>query len=129
MNKAARIVINYCLDNDIGILVVSYSKTFQKDSNIGKSYNQSYVDITYEMLQDKLEYLCKSYGILLVMPKKSYISKVSFWDKSKEYHFNGKRIYRRQVLNADVNGALNILSKSNVVATSVLYDRGDVDSH
>lgn len=59
MNKAARIVINYCLDNDIGILVVSYSKTFQKDSNIGKSYNQSYVDIPYEMLQDKLEYLCK----------------------------------------------------------------------
>ena len=89
MNKAARIVINYCLDNDIGILVVSYSKTFQKDSNIGKSYNQSYVDITYEMLQDKLEYLCKSYGILLV----------------------------------------NILSKCNVVATSGLYDRGDVDSH
>ena len=129
MNKAARIVINYCLDNDIGILVVSYSKTFQKDSNIGKSYNQSYVDITYEMLQDKLEYLCKSYGILLVMPKKSYISKVSFWDKSKEYHFNGKRIYRGQVLNANVNGALNILSKSNVVATSVQYDRGDVDSH
>ncbi len=108
---------------------MSYSKTFQKDSNIGKSYNQSYVDITYEMLQDKLEYLCKSYGILLVMPKKSYISKVSFWDKSKEYHFNGKRIYRGQVLNADVNGALNILSKSNVVATSGLYDRGDVDSH
>lgn len=129
MNKAARIVINYCLDNDIGILVVSYSKTFQKDSNIGKSYNQSYVDITYEMLQDKLEYLCKSYGILLVMPKKSYISKVSFWDKSKEYHFNGKRICRGQVLNADVNSALNILSKNNVVATSVLYDRGDVDSH
>lgn len=129
MNKAARIVINYCLDNDIGILVVSYSKTFQKDSNIGKSYNQSYVDITYEMLQDKLEYLCKSYGILLVMPKKSYISKVSFWDKSKEYHFNGKIICRGQVLNADVNSALNILSKNNVVATSVLYDRGDVDSH
>ena len=108
---------------------MSYSKTFQKDSNIGKSYNQSYVDITYEMLQDKLEYLCKSYGILLVMPEKSYISKISFWDKSKEYHFNGKRIYRGQVLNADVNGALNILSKSNVVATSGLYDRGDVDSH
>lgn len=129
MNKAARIVINYCLDNDIEILVAGYSKTFQKDSNIGKSYNQSYVDITYEMLQDKLEYLCKSYGILLVMPEKSYISKVSFWDKSKEYHFNGKRIYRGQVLNADVNGALNILSKSNVVATSGLYDRGDVDSH
>ena len=129
MNKAARIVINYCLDNDIGILVVGSNEIFQKDSYISKSKNKSYVDITYEMLQDKLEYLCKSYGILIVMKKKSYISKVSFWDKSKEYHFNGKRIYRGQVLNANVNGALNILSKSNVVATSVQYDRGDVDSH
>lgn len=46
-----------------------------------------------------------------------------------KYHFNGKRIHRGQVLNADVNSALNILSKNNVVATSILYDRGDVDSH
>lgn len=45
-----------------------------------------------------------------------------------KYHFNGKRIHRGQVLNADVNGALNILSKSNVVATSGLYDRGEVDT-
>lgn len=90
MNKAARIVINYCLDNDIGILVVSYSKTFQKDSNIGKSYNQSYVDITYEMLQDKLEYLFKSNDIILVMQEKSYTSKASFWDKNKKISFDWK---------------------------------------
>ena len=74
------------------------------------------------------------------------MQKASFWDEdaipayksddTEEYHFSGKRIHRGQyktasgqVLNADVNGALNILSKSNVVATSVLYDRGDVDSH
>ena len=52
-----------------------------------------------------------------------------------KYHFNGKRIHRGQyrtavenVLNADVNDALNILSKSNGVATSSLYDRGEVDT-
>ena len=52
-----------------------------------------------------------------------------------KYHFNGKRIHRGQyrtadenVLNADVSDALNILSKSNVVATSSLYDRGEVDT-
>lgn len=60
-------MINYCLDNDIGILIVGYNKTFQKDSNIGKSNNQSFVDIPYEKLQDKLEYLCKLNGILLAM--------------------------------------------------------------
>lgn len=77
MNKAARIVINYCLDNDIGILVMNYSKTFQKDSYISKSKNQSFVDIPYEMLQDKLEYLCNSNGILLVMQEESYTSKAA----------------------------------------------------
>ena len=74
MNKTARIVINYCLDNDIGILGAGYTETFQKDSNIGKSNNQSFVDIPYEMLQDKLEYLCKSNGIIFVMPEESYTS-------------------------------------------------------
>ena len=48
-------MINYCLDNDIGILVVGYNKTFQ-----------SFVDIPYDILQDKLEYLCKSNDIILV---------------------------------------------------------------
>ena len=35
---------------------------------------------------------------------------------------------RNNVLNADVNGALNILRKSSVVDTSILYGRGDVDT-
>lgn len=59
-------MINYCLDNDIGILVVGYNKTFQKNSYISKSKNQSFVDIPYDILQDKLEYLCKSNDIILV---------------------------------------------------------------
>ena len=67
-------MINYCPDNDIGILVVGYNKTFQKDSYISKSKNQSFVDIPYDILQDKLEDLCKSNGILLVIPEKSYTS-------------------------------------------------------
>lgn len=82
---------------------MGYNKTFQKDSNIGKSYNQSYVDIPYEMLQDKLEYLCKSNGIILVIQEESYTLKASFWDKSKEYHFNDKRIHRGQYRTADEN--------------------------
>ena len=59
-------MINFCLDNDIGILIVGYNETFQKDSNIDKSNN--------EILQDKLEYLCKSNGIILVMQEESYTS-------------------------------------------------------
>ena len=134
MNKAARKVIDYCIDNDIGTLVVGYSETFQKDSNIGRRNNQTFVNIPYGKLRDKLEYLCELNGIMLVMQEKSYTSKASFWDKdvipvyksddAEEYHFSRKRIHRGQyrtasgqVLNADVNGALNIL-----------YSRGEVDT-
>lgn len=71
------------------------NETFQKDSYISKSNN--------EILQDKLEYLCKSNGIILVMQEESYTLKANFWDKSKEYHFNDKRIHRGQYRTADEN--------------------------
>ena len=145
MNKTARKVIDYCIDHDIGTLVVGYNETFQKDSNIGRRNNQTFVNIPYGKLRDKLEYLCELNGITLVMQEESYTSKASFWDKdvipvyksddTEEYHFSGKRIHRGQyriasgqVLNADVNGALNIMRKSRVVDVNILYSRGEVDT-
>ena len=145
MNKTARKVIDYCIDHDIGTLVVGYNETFQKDSNIGRRSNQTFVNIPYGKLRDKLEYLCELNGIIFVMQEESYTSKASFWDKdvipvyksndTEEYLFSGKRIHRGQyrtasgqVLNADVNGALNILRKSSVVDVNILYSRGEVDT-
>ena len=56
-------------------------------------------------------------------------------DKPQTYSFLGKRIKRGlyqtskgYILNADINGALNILKKSNVVELEVLYSRGEVDT-
>ena len=74
----ARKVIDYCIDHDIGTLVVGYNETFQKDSNIGKRNNQTFVNIPYGKLRDKLEYLCELNGIILVMQEESYTSKASF---------------------------------------------------
>ena len=141
----ARGVIDYCIDHDVGTLVVGYNETFQKDSNIGRRNNQTFVNIPFGLLRDKLEYLCELNGIILVMQEESYTSKASFWDKdvipvyksddTEEYHFSGKRIHRGQyrtasgqVLNADVNGALNIMRKSSVVDVNILYSRGEVDT-
>ncbi len=145
MNKAARKVIDYCISNDIGVLVVGYNETFQRGSKIGKRNNQTFVNISYGKLRNKLEYLCELNGIIFVKQEESYTSKASFWDKDtipvynddnpKEYQFSGKRVHRGQyktksgkTLNADVNGALNILRKSNVVSLRALYSRGEVDT-
>ena len=145
MSKTARKIINYCLENNIGTLVCGYNETFQRNSNIGKAKNQTFVNIPFGKLREKLEYLCKLYGLIFVEQEESYTSKSSFFDmdilpkfeidKPQTYSFLGKRIKRGlyqtskgYILNADVNGALNILRKSNVVDLEVLYSRGVVDT-
>ena len=145
MSKAARIIINYCIANDIGTLVVGYNETFQRGSNLGKQINQNFANIPYGKLRDKLQYLCELNGIMFVKQEESYTSKASFWDKDdipvynadnpQEYEFSGNRIHRGMyktkdgiTFNADVNGALNILRKSSVVSLEPLYGRGDVDT-
>lgn len=145
MNKAARKVINYCIKNNIGTLVVGYNETFQRNSHIGKQNNQNFVNIPYGKLREKLEYLCELNDIMFVKQEESYTSKASFWDKDniptynadnpQEYKFSGNRIHRGMyktkdgiTLNADVNGALNILRKSSVVDLTILYSSGEVDT-
>ena len=145
MNKTARKVIDYCIINDIGTLVVGYNETFQRSSHIGKRNNQNFVNIPYGKLRAKLEYLCELNGIIFVKQEESYTSKASFWDMDtlpvydgdnpKEYQFSGKRIHRGlyktasgKLFNADVNGALNIMRKSSVVDMNILYGRGEVDT-
>ena len=145
MNKVAHKIINYCLDNDIGNIVVGYNETFQKAVSLGKRNNQTFLNIPYGKLREKLEYLCKLYDINFVKQEESYTSKASFFDQDiipiynddnpKEYKFSGNRIKRglyqtrtNKLINADINGALNILNKSKVVDLSVLYHRGEVDT-
>ena len=145
LSKAARTIVNYCLNNDIGKLVLGYNEDFQRKSNIGSINNQNFVNIPYGKLRDKLIYLCKLYGIEFKLQEESYTSKASFFDRDKipiydkenlqEYIFSGKRIKRGlyqtsagKLINADCNGALNILRKSKVVDLSVLYNRGELNT-
>ena len=145
LSKAARIIVNYCLNNDIGKIVLGYNEDFQRNSNIGSINNQNFVNIPYGKLRDKLIYLCKLYGIELKLQEESYTSKASFFDgdeipiydkeNQKEYIFSGKRIKRGlyqtstgKIINADCNGALNILRKSKVVDLSILYNRGELNT-
>ena len=145
MNKAARMIIDYCINNDIGTLIAGYNVTFQRNSHIGKQNNQNFVNIPYGRLRDKLAYMCELNGITYVEQEESYTSKASFWDKDnipvynndnpKEYEFSGNRVHRGlyetangKTFNADINGALNIMRKSSVVDMNILYGSGEVDT-
>ena len=145
LSKAARTIVNYCLNNDIGNIVLGYNNDFQRNSNVGSINNQNFVNIPYSKLRDKLEYLSKLYGIEFKLQEESYTSIASFFDRdeipiynkdnSQEYIFSGKRIKRGlyktkkgYLLNADCNGALNILRKSKVVSLEALYHRGELNT-
>ena len=52
ISKCARHIINYCLDNSIGNIVIGYNPTLQKDSNIGRINNQNFVSIPFGKLKD-----------------------------------------------------------------------------
>ena len=145
INKTCRYIINYCLSNDIGTLVVGYNQSFQSKTNLGKKNNQIFTQLPFGKIREKLEYLCKRYNINYILQEESYTSKASFFDNDELpiynadnpqiYEFSGKRIKRGlyqtkngYCFNADCNGALNILRKSKAVDLSVLCSRGELDT-
>ena len=143
MSVAARRIVNYCIENRIGNIVVGYNPDWKREINIGKQNNQNFTQIPHGKLREKLKYLCEFYGIRYVEQEESYTSKASFFDNddlptynadtTQKYKFSGRRITRGQyrsatgiVLNADVNGALNILRKCSLISLAALQDRGCV---
>lgn len=136
LNKSVKTIIDYCIQNDIGTIVIGYNPTIQKEINLGKSNNQNFVNIPIGNIREKLQYQCERNNIKLIEQEESYTSKADFFandiipifkvgDKTT-YNFSGKRISRGQyksntgiILNADVNGALNILRKSNVIKLNI----------
>ena len=145
INKACRYIINYCLSNDIGTLVVGYNQSFQNKANLGKKNNQVFTQLPFGKIREKLEYLCKRYNISYILQEESYTSKASFFDNDElplynadnpqTYEFSGKRVKRglyqtkdKYFFNADCNGALNILRKSKAVDLTILGCRGEVDT-
>ncbi len=143
INKAARLVINHCLENQIGTVVFGWNKG-QKDSiNLGSNTNQKFVQIPTGRLKERIKQLCEQYGIKFVETEESYTSKASFLDSDELPTFgekpegqalsevevwqeSGKRVKRglyrtanNWYLNADCNGAANILRK---VATTLGFN-------
>lgn len=129
IKKSARLIINHCIENDIGTLIIGYNSDFKRNINLSKATNQQFTQISFGALREQLENLCEQYNIKYVEQEESYTSKASFLDNddiptfdphnTNEYKFSGKRIKRGLyksaeglIINSDINGALNIMKKS-----------------
>jgi len=140
LNKAVHHIIEYCRDNRIGTVLVGDGKGWKQKVNIGKRNNQNFVQIPFDKFKQKLKHKCEYYGIEYKLVNEAHTSKCSFFDgETVEHHeeYLGKRIKRGlfktevgRLVNADVNGALNIARKSGMLepALAELESSGVVDT-
>lgn len=120
-HKYSRMIVNYLIENRIGNLVVGYNTGWKQSVNIGKRNNQKFVQIPFARLASYLKYKCEMAGIRFVENEESYTSKCDALAKEeigKHESYLGKRVKRGlfrsstgRYINADVNGAVNILRK------------------
>ena len=122
LHKTSRYIINYCKINKIDTIVIGNNK-YQKNNKSKikfknlKNFNQIPIKRLIEFLRYKLD----SENINLIEIEESYTSKTSFLDNElpiKQDKYLGKRISRGlfkrpcgKLINADINGSLQILHK------------------
>lgn len=121
LHKIATYIVNQAVSNHIGTIVVGYNKEWKQDTNIGSTNNQNFVNIPFYKFISMLDYKCKLKGIIFKTITEEYTSKCSFVDDeeiAKHTTYAGRRINRELfktkkgiIINADVNGAYNILKK------------------
>ena len=128
---SAKYIVNWCIKHSIKNIVVGYNDGFQKSPSMISKTKQLFCSIPYGQFKNRLKFLCERHGINYIEQEESYTSRASFFDKDEmpiwnarnpiQGSFSGKRIHRGlyqrangQLLNADINGALNIMRKSKL---------------
>ena len=121
IQKATKMVIDFCKENNIDTLVCGYNSGWKQESDMGKQVNQKFVSIPYESIVWRLSYKCETAGILFKTPEESFTSGTSFLDEEepiKENYDKSRRVYRGLFvsnngtkINADVNGSYQITKK------------------
>jgi putative transposase len=118
-HKISKNLVEYCVKNNIGKIVIGYNEKWKQYSNMGKKNNQNFVSIPFLELIKKIQYKSALIGVQVVLINEAYTSKCSFLDNEpieKRKKDKGRRIKRGlfkasngTIINADVNGGYNIL--------------------
>ncbi|MFX1500647.1 MAG: RNA-guided endonuclease InsQ/TnpB family protein [Promethearchaeota archaeon] len=132
LHKTAQFVVGYCVQNQIGNICLGKLNNIKQNIRMGTRNNQNFVNIPIQKLKHMIIYKAQLLGIKVHEVEESYTSKCSSLDLEpiqKHQTYVGRRITRglfqgsNYILNADVNGALNILRK--VVGDDFIQDLSD----
>lgn len=128
---ASKRIIDYALSNDFNTIIIGKNKGQKRSINLGKRTNQNFVGIPHAVMIQMIKYKANLQGITVIQTNESYTSQTSFLDGEKPCKQNGnfarkakhlspvKRRFKRGLfqsnkgilINADVNGALQIIKK------------------
>ena len=120
-HKVSREIVDTIVRKEIGTLVVGYNAGWKQRADMGKVNNQKFVQVPFARLISYLQYKCAMVGIEFVTHEESYTSKCDALAMENIGHHDeylGRRVKRGlfrsstgKLINADQNGALNILRK------------------
>jgi len=127
VNKAAVLAAKHCLAHGIGTIVIGWNDGIKDGCKMGKKINQQCVQMPLAKIKTRLEQLGVLYGFRVVQNEEANTSAGSYLDgdslpahgcKPDGWKASGKRIKRGLyrsgdgwLVNADLNGAANILRK------------------
>lgn len=128
LHTASRRIIDLLVKEGIGTLVIGKNPTWKQEANMGRRNNQNFVSVPHARFVEMLTYKAHLVGIAVIVTEESYTSKASFLDgdplpvygsaEAEKAIFSGKRVKRGlyraadgRHINADVNGAYNIMRK------------------
>jgi len=120
-HRISRLLIDYCIENNLGTIIIGYNHGWKQNINIGKKNNQKFVQIPFLRLINQVKYKSELIGTTVITINENHTSKCSFLDNEEIRHhkkYVGKRISRGlfktsngTLINADVNAGYNIMKK------------------
>ena len=141
LHTCAKKIVKQCVEWNVDTIVMGVNSGWKQKSNIGRKNNQSFIGIPHYKLQQYITYMAEWEGILVIEQEESYTSKASFLDmdfipvygqpEAAEAKFSGyrkrrglyKSLNHTRFVNADLNGAGNILRKAFPDAIDCTQDR------
>ena len=136
LHKITTQLVNHLDSYNIDTVIFGHNIGQKQDINLGEVTNQNFVQVPFTQLMQLLKYKCELRGIRFIETEESYTSKCSFLDEEeirKHSAYKGKRLRRGlfesstgKLINADVNGSLNIgrkyLTKVNMYTKQLHED-------
>lgn len=130
-HEASKRIVEIALSHELNTIVIGKNKGQKRSSNMGKRINQNFIGIPHQKMIEMIEYKANLAGIVVIQANEAYTSQTSFLDNEIPINQNSDKARKRKglspvkrrvkrglfksnkgiLINADVNGALQILRK------------------